>query len=173
MIGYQTHQRNQLISFFEAHPNETFTIDEITEKLRDQLGQDAPSRSTVYRTVADLEKEKLLQRMYLADRRRSAYQYRDQHACASHLHIRCEKCHALVHLDADVSMRSKSASPKCERIAGRRQHDSGGALRKMQPTGLKREATSMKKNRSVYAGILCGVLVARADSVGAFCDHAP
>ena len=66
MIGYQTHQRNQLISFFEAHPNETFTIDEITEKLRDQLGQDAPSRSTVYRTVADLEKEKLLQRMYLA-----------------------------------------------------------------------------------------------------------
>ena len=41
--------------------------------------------------------------MYLADRRRSAYQYRDQHACASHLHIRCEKCHALVHLDADVS----------------------------------------------------------------------
>lgn len=25
MIGYQTHQRNQLISFFEAHPNETFT----------------------------------------------------------------------------------------------------------------------------------------------------
>ena len=97
MIGYQTHQRNQLISFFEAHPNETFTIDEITEKLRDQLGQDAPSRSTVYRTVADLEKEKLLQRMYLA------YQYRDQHACASHLHIRCEKCHALVHLDADVS----------------------------------------------------------------------
>lgn len=103
MIGYQTHQRNQLISFFEAHPNETFTIDEITEKLRDQLGQDAPSRSTVYRTVADLEKEKLLQRMYLADRRRSAYQYRDQHACASHLHIRCEKCHALVHLDADVS----------------------------------------------------------------------
>ena len=53
MIGYQTHQRNQLISFFEAHPNETFTIDEITEKLRDQLGQDAPSRSTVYRTVAE------------------------------------------------------------------------------------------------------------------------
>ena len=103
MIGYQTHQRNQLISFFEAHPNETFTIDEITEKLRDQLWHYAPSRSTVYRTVADLEKEKLLQRMYLADRRRSAYQYRDQHACASHLHIRCEKCHALVHLDADVS----------------------------------------------------------------------
>ena len=101
MIGYQTHQRNQLISFFEAHPNETFTIDEITEKLRDQLGQDAPSRSTVYRTVADLEKEKLLQRMYLADRRRSAYQYRDQHACASHLHIRCEK---LLRQNASVSL---------------------------------------------------------------------
>ena len=101
MIGYQTHQRNQLISFFEAHPHETFTIDEITEKLRDQLGQDAPSRSTVYRTVADLEKEKLLQRIYLADRRRSAYQYRDQHACASHLHIRCEKCNRVIDIDMD------------------------------------------------------------------------
>ena len=103
MIGYQTHQRNQLISFFESHPNETFTIDEITKKLRDQLGEESPSRSTVYRTVADLEKENLLQRIYLADRRRSAYQYHNQHTCASHLHIRCEKCNALVHLDAGVS----------------------------------------------------------------------
>ena len=49
MIGYQTHQRNQLISFFEAHPNETFTIDEITEKLRDQLGQDGPEAPSIER----------------------------------------------------------------------------------------------------------------------------
>ena len=43
MIGYQTHQRNQLISFFEAHPNETFTIDEITISWGRMLRPEAPS----------------------------------------------------------------------------------------------------------------------------------
>lgn len=173
MIGYQTHQRNQLISFFEAHPNETFTIDEITEKLRDQLGQDAPSRSTVYRTVADLEKEKLLQRMYLADRRRSAYQYRDQHACASHLHIRCEKCHALVHLDADVSDEiEKLLRQNAERIAGRRHTILVGRCRKcadrLKKGGDKYEEKQKRLRRRSLRRTCC-----RADSVGAFCDHAP
>ena len=103
MTGYQTQQRNLLISFFESHPDEAFTIDEITQQMRDEQGDAVPSRSTVYRTVADLEKEGSLKRSYLPEQRRSAYQYHDAHACASHLHIRCEKCNALMHLDANVS----------------------------------------------------------------------
>ena len=103
MTGYQTQQRNLLVSFFESHPDEAFTIDEITRRLCGEQGEPAPSRSTVYRTVADLEREGCLKRTYLADRRRSAYQYLDPHACAGHLHIRCEKCHALMHLDEKVS----------------------------------------------------------------------
>ena len=103
MTGYQTQQRNLLISFFESHPDEAFTIDEVMQRLQNEQRADVPSRSTVYRTVADLEKEGSLKRSYLSELRRSAYQYRDAHACASHLHIRCEKCNALMHLDADVS----------------------------------------------------------------------
>ena len=103
MMGYRTQQRNLLVSFFESHPDEVFTIDEIAQRMRGEQGDAAPSRSTVYRTVADLEKENYLKRTYLADRRSSAYQYRDPRACADHLHIRCERCHALLHLDADVS----------------------------------------------------------------------
>lgn len=103
MTGYQTQQRTLLIRFFESHPDEAFTIDEITRRLCGEQGEPAPSRSTVYRTVADLEKEGCLKRTYLADRRRSAYQYLDPHACAGHLHVRCEKCHALMHLDAKIS----------------------------------------------------------------------
>ena len=34
MTGYQTQQRNLLISFFESHPDEAFTIDEITQQMR-------------------------------------------------------------------------------------------------------------------------------------------
>lgn len=103
MTGYQTQQRSLLTSFFESHPDEAFTIDEITQRMAEELGAEAPSRSTVYRTVAELEKERWLQRGYLAECRRSAYQYRNPHACAQHLHIRCRKCNALVHLDAEVS----------------------------------------------------------------------
>ena len=103
MTGYQTQQRNLLVSFFESHPDEAFTIDEITQKMRSEQGEAAPSRSTVYRTVADLEKESCLKRTYLANKRSSAYQYCDPRACGDHLHIRCEKCHALLHLDANVS----------------------------------------------------------------------
>lgn len=55
MTGYQTQQRNLLVSFFESHPDEALTIDEITHKMRSEQGDAAPSRSTVYRTVADLE----------------------------------------------------------------------------------------------------------------------
>ena len=103
MTGYQTQQRNLLISFFESHPDEAFTIDEVMQCLQREQGAEVPSRSTVYRTVADLEEEGSLKRSYLSERRRSAYQYRDAHACASHLHMRCEKCHALMHLDTEVS----------------------------------------------------------------------
>lgn len=103
MTGYQTQQRNLLISFFESHPDEAFTIDEVMQRLQNEQRADVPSRSTVYRTVADLEKEGSLKRSYLSKQRRSAYQYHDAHACASHLHIRCKKCHTLMHLDTKVS----------------------------------------------------------------------
>ena len=103
MTGYQTQQRNLLVSFFESHPDKAFTIDEVMQCLQNEQGADVPSRSTVYRTVADLEKEGNIKSNYLSKRRRSAYQYHDAHACASHLHIRCEKCHALMHLNTEVS----------------------------------------------------------------------
>ena len=103
MTGYQTRQRQMLMDFFESHPDQPFTIDEITAALRAKLGPAAPSRSTVYRTVSGLEAEKMLNRNYLADRRRSSYQYLDRNACTSHLHMRCVWCNAFLRLDADVS----------------------------------------------------------------------
>lgn len=103
MIGYQTQQRNTLLAFFQAHPDQSFTVDEVTALLRARLGENALSRSTVYRTVAGLEAEQALKRCFLADKRRSAYQYRDPLACAAHLHMRCEACNTVVHLDPEVS----------------------------------------------------------------------
>ena len=103
MTGYQTQQRNLLVSFFESHPDEAFTIDEITRQMRSEQRDAADSGSSVLRTGAVLVWVGCLKRTYLADRRRSAYQYLDPHACAGHLHVRCEKCHALMHLDENVS----------------------------------------------------------------------
>lgn len=42
MTGYQTQQRNLLVSFFESHPDEALTIDEITHKMRSEQGDAAP-----------------------------------------------------------------------------------------------------------------------------------
>ena len=105
MTGYQTQQRGLLIAFFESHQDEAFTIDGIAGRMRADMGAAAPSRSTIYRTVADLERENMLQRTYMADQRRSTYKYRGAEACEAHLHVRCEKCNALMHLDEDVSDR--------------------------------------------------------------------
>ncbi|MEA5068112.1 MAG: transcriptional repressor, partial [Christensenellaceae bacterium] len=99
----RTQQRNMLIAFFESHPDRSFTIDEIAEALHAQAGMMAPSRSTIYRTVSDLEADGAVQRRFLADKRRSAYRYRDKAACASHLHLQCKQCNALTHLDSGVS----------------------------------------------------------------------
>lgn len=103
MTGYRTQQRNTLIAFFKSHPDRSFTIDEVVEALQAQAGMAAPSRSTVYRTVSDLEADGTLQRRFLADKRRSAYQYRDKGACTAHLHLQCKRCNALTHLDSGVS----------------------------------------------------------------------
>lgn len=103
MVGYQTEQRRALIAFFEAHPDTDYTVDETVKALKDTLGTDAPSRSTVYRTISNLEKENALSRTYRKDTRRSAYRYHDAKACATHLHIRCVSCNKLTHLDAAVS----------------------------------------------------------------------
>ncbi|MDO4548989.1 MAG: transcriptional repressor [Clostridia bacterium] len=103
MIGYQTRQRKMLIAFFESHAGSAYTADEVTSALHEQRGEAVPSRSTIYRTIAYLEAENVLKRRYLSDRRKYAYQYQDASACNSHLHMRCEKCNALIHLEPDVS----------------------------------------------------------------------
>lgn len=103
MAGYRTRQRSLLIDFFSANPDRAFTIDEVALALRSDEGDAAPARSTLYRTVSDLVREGMLRREYVAERRHSVYQHRDGHACATHLHMRCARCGALTHLDAEVS----------------------------------------------------------------------
>lgn len=104
MSGYQTKQRNMLEDFFARHPEQAFAADEVALHLRQEQGQNAPSRSTVYRLIAELEEDGVIRRFHQEDRKRkSVYRYLDTRECATHLHVQCEQCGALFHVSHEVS----------------------------------------------------------------------
>ena len=57
-MSYQTHQKTALLRFLEDNPKHQYTIDELIE----QMGADAPAKSTAYRIVKKLCDEGLVRR---------------------------------------------------------------------------------------------------------------
>lgn len=95
---YNTKQRSALLSVFEENAGEQFSIDE----LMDNLGEDAPGKSTVYRLVKKLEEEGTLRRFSREGTSKAVYQLAGTHCCSEHLHIKCVDCGLLIHLDHDA-----------------------------------------------------------------------
>lgn len=93
--AYNTKQRSAVLAFFEEHPGEQFTIDELVLRL-------GASKSTAYRLVGKLAEEGTLRRFTREGTTRAAYQLAGAHCCSEHLHIKCIDCGLLVHLDHDA-----------------------------------------------------------------------
>ncbi|MDO4546956.1 MAG: transcriptional repressor [Clostridia bacterium] len=101
--SYRTKQRDMLKRFLIDNAGVDFTVDEIVTGLRENLGDDAPGRSTIYRLIAEFEEKGIVKRFYREADGRAAFEYLDKSVCEKHLHIKCESCGQLYHLGDEVS----------------------------------------------------------------------
>lgn len=93
MKEYQTEQRRYLFSFFEKHPDQQFTIEELAHSIP------GISISAVYRNVNQMVIEGSVQRFQKEQSRKFLYQYIGDTACAEHLHLKCSHCGRILHMD--------------------------------------------------------------------------
>ena len=93
MKSYNTKQREILREFFEKHCDLQFTIEQLIQNLPEV------SQSAVYRNISRLEEEGLVRRHAIEGSRRFAYQFVGDDKCSAHIHLKCDKCGQLFHLE--------------------------------------------------------------------------
>ena len=103
MSAYNTEQKKMLEEFMYKNRDNSFTIDEINEKISSEVGASAPARSTVYRLIKALVEEGRVRKFVNSDSRRASYQLVCGNHCEAHLHLKCMGCGVLIHMDESLS----------------------------------------------------------------------
>ena len=107
MKAYQTEQRKLLLDFFAAHSGEAFSVDGILAALPASA---QVSRSAVYRNMDRMVHDGLLRKTLSADGRRTLYQYADCGEHCARIHLQCEKCGRVFHMeDAEEEARLRDS----------------------------------------------------------------
>lgn len=99
MRKYSTEQRKLLLAFLEQHPDRQFSVEEIVESLCSNANI---STSSVYRNINGMVEEGIVGRFPAKEGRGSLYQYIGNAACQAHIHMKCEQCGQLFHLDEET-----------------------------------------------------------------------
>lgn len=99
MTGYLTAQKKTLLSFLKKNSEKSFTVEELTEGIKDSMPSGAPGKSTVYRLMTRFVEDGTVRRFVRGRSRRFVYQIVNGERCDFHLHLRCTKCGRLIHLD--------------------------------------------------------------------------
>ena len=97
-MTYNT-DRRQAITVLLSSTAEALTAEEICDRL---LG-DGGGKSTVYRIISDLVDKGVIKRISDGHSRRVKYQYLGEKSCTEHLHLKCNLCGRLIHLDKEAS----------------------------------------------------------------------
>lgn len=96
--SYNTKQKNSLIDYLSRCCPEGKTADELIQGM----GDDAPSRSTVYRLLGQLCDEGTVHATLPEGERKCVYRLMAG-SCREHLHLQCVDCGRLIHLDSTTS----------------------------------------------------------------------
>ena len=100
MKSYHTENRRRLLDYLQAHPTESYTVEELSRILL----EDGHGKSSLYRLVGKLADEGILHKQ--PDPDGGAIRYRPHASeCTHHLHLQCTDCGRLIHLDRDLSVR--------------------------------------------------------------------
>lgn len=98
-MQYNTESKMRILAFLKNNKDKTFTAEEIA--AADELS--GVGKSTVYRRLAVLSACGEVRRIRDAVSRRVSYQYADKAHCSEHLHLKCNSCGRLFHLDRELS----------------------------------------------------------------------
>ena len=93
-MQYKTRQRDAVLRFFEEHADRCFSVREV-------CGQVNAGEATVFRTVTALTEAGLLKKFTSGGGRGecASYQYADCPDRPEHIHLKCERCGVLLHMD--------------------------------------------------------------------------
>lgn len=100
---HRSRQRELLLQFLRDHSDRALTAADCTAGLRDQLGeQQAPGQSTVYRLLNQLSSDGIVKRLPRAGAMPQRYQMDGHQDCHGSLHLKCQGCGSLDHLDDEL-----------------------------------------------------------------------
>ncbi len=98
-MRYVTGKRERVVDFLKNSSDVSFTLEEICDAVLGGGG----GRSTVYRLVSELVTDGILRRISDGRTRRFTYQYIGGEGCHHHLHLKCNACGRLIHLNDEFS----------------------------------------------------------------------
>lgn len=102
---YDTRQRESLLAFLEQHADQWLSARQIAEGLTDRQ----ISLSAVYRNLARLEKENLVQRSARSGSREACFRFVNAKGCRDRLHMACVCCGRTFHMDSEHTKRMTRA----------------------------------------------------------------
>ena len=101
-MRYNTAGRRLLTAFMEAHSDRPYTVDEIYTALTADGNE--VGKSSLYRLAETLCAEGVLRKFRENEQSAATFQYVGNDAeCEHHLHLKCQVCGKLVHLECAMS----------------------------------------------------------------------
>ena len=98
-MTYNTEKRAEIIDFFSNQGGQAFSAEEICSAIL----IDGRGKSTVYRLISKLVDQGILRRISDKKTRHVTYQRIHDVGCSEHLHLKCNVCGKLIHLDDETS----------------------------------------------------------------------
>ncbi|MFV0479984.1 MAG: Fur family transcriptional regulator [Anaerorhabdus sp.] len=100
MSDYKTEQRKVLVDFFKKNKDQLFPAYEIFDAIK---SKEKISRSAIYRNLERLVKNGELRRVAVDGQRGYSYQFLGETECERHLHLNCECCGSVVHVNEEIT----------------------------------------------------------------------
>ena len=94
-MGYTTGKKELIIEFLSQNHDMSYTTEEIAEAVT----LNGKGKSTVYRLISELVAQGVLRRLSDGKTRHCTYQYVGGEHCHKHMHLKCNACGKLIHLD--------------------------------------------------------------------------
>lgn len=98
-MTYNTEKRAEILEFFSRHGGQAFSAEDICSAIL----TDGRGKSTVYRLISKLVDQGILRRIADGKTRHVTYQCIHSGGCSEHLHLKCNVCGRLIHLDEQTS----------------------------------------------------------------------
>lgn len=104
-MTYKTKRKEEIFKYFLSHKEQSLSLKEVCEALT----KDGEGESSVYRIVAALCRDGVIRKITDPGSRHCKYQFVGGGACSNHLHLKCNSCGKLIHLDHEKSRELKES----------------------------------------------------------------